>query len=592
MRGGYAHHHRFKNTQRTPIGIVTVLGMRISRGRQFANNAFKAIALGLAVFICTPPAHANPKYAGIVVDAKTGKTLYADKADSYRYPASLTKIMTLYVVFEELEAGRLTLNSRLKVSKYAAGRPPSKIGVKAGKTIKVKDAILALVTKSANDVATVVAENISGSEKKFAERMTRTARQIGMKKTTFRNPHGLPNSGQRTTARDMALLGRAIQERFPEHYKFFNTRLYTYKGRRYGNHNKLLGRVKGVDGIKTGYIRASGFNLVTSVNTGGRHIVAVVMGGRTGARRNAHMTNLIRRYLPKASRGARTAPLLVSKPQVQRFVAADLKNAPIPRGKPGATSAQPATAPIVLAQAAVSAPQTVAVSKPVPAPASTGIPGFGGRVPVPPKAVKSRFDNTFAVATALPPIPPESPGAPLTTQSISRTALIEAARARAGAGLPVRTDQPAPTQPLPVRTVQTQVIEVIPADQVIDSKQVVASANAAAAPLPLQQAQGDVDEERDSTVTVATSDRPDIEPGWQVQIGATETENQAVALLKKAKSRSGPALRGRDPYTEPVDANGQTLYRARFIGFETKTAARRACRTLKKAKFACFAIYQ
>ncbi|MEP5625284.1 MAG: D-alanyl-D-alanine carboxypeptidase family protein, partial [Hyphomicrobiales bacterium] len=211
--------------------------MRFHCTARAAAQVSKALVLGVLLFSAPVTANANSKYAGIVVDAKTGKTLYASSADAYRYPASLTKIMTLYIVFEELEAGRLSLNSNLKVSKYASGRPPSKLGLKAGSTIKVKDAILALVTKSANDVATTVAENIGGSEKKFAERMTQTARQLGMKKTTFQNAHGLPNSKQRTTARDMATLGRAIQERFPKEYSYFKTRVYTYKGRRYGNHN-------------------------------------------------------------------------------------------------------------------------------------------------------------------------------------------------------------------------------------------------------------------------------------------------------------------------------------------------------------------
>ena len=170
-----------------------------------------------------------------------------------------------------------------------------------GHPITVRTAIRALVTKSANDVATAVAENISGSERKFAERMTRTARSIGMKNTTFRNAHGLPNSQQKTTARDMAILGRAIQERFPKNYKFFSTRTFEFRGRTYSNHNRLLGRVKGVDGIKTGYINASGYNLVTSLKRDQRHIVAVVMGGRSGASRNNHMTDLINRYLKKAS---------------------------------------------------------------------------------------------------------------------------------------------------------------------------------------------------------------------------------------------------------------------------------------------------
>lgn len=578
----------------TQIGKVTVFGMRFLRNAMAMTRTGKILALGVLLLMLPAGAMANSKYAGIVVDAKTGKTLYASSADAYRYPASLTKIMTLYVVFQELEAGRLSLSSRLKVSKYAAGRPPSKLGLKAGKTIKVKDAILALVTKSANDVATVVAENISGSEKKFAERMTRTARSLGMKKTTFRNPHGLPNSGQRTTARDMATLGRAIQEHFPQYYGYFKTRSYKYGGRTYGNHNKLLGRVKGVDGIKTGYIRASGFNLVTSVNRNGRQIVAVVMGGRSGASRNAQMTKLINRYLSKASRGKKTVPMIAKRGSAPTFVATALKNPPLPRVKPGGAPAPATGSPMVLAFNAAEKP----IAAPVPAPSTTPVttasvetkpatvPGFGDAVPIPPKIVKRRFDETFAVATALPPIPRESPDLNLTTNSIPNKALLDAARAEASKR--VTPQQNGDSQPIPTKTVKVETIkiETVPAPETVVKPVKVATASVTATPgVERKEAKGD-------TVTVATSDTPDIAPGWQVQIAASETENQAVALLKKAKARTGGVLRGRSPYTEPVEANGQTLYRARFVGFKSKTAARKACRTLKKAKFACFAIYQ
>jgi len=563
--------------------------MRIIRNARAFTRTAKILTLGILLLSAPATAMANPKYAGIVVDAKTGKTLYASSADAYRYPASLTKIMTLYVVFEELEAGRLSLSSNFTVSKYASGRPPSKLGLKPGSTIKVKDAILALVTKSANDVATVVAENIGGSEKKFAERMTRTARQLGMSKTIFRNPHGLPNSGQRTTARDMARLGIAIQERFPQYYGYFKTRAYKYKGRTYGNHNKLLGRVKGVDGIKTGYIRASGFNLVTSVNTGGRQIVAVVMGGRSGASRNAQMTKLIGRYLPKASRGRKTEPLIAHQAIQPTFVASALKNPPLPNAKPGSEPVPATGAPMVLAFSADGNARTVPTPAPAPAPvvpqtqiatasaAPVAVPGFGDDVPLPPKAIKRRFDSTFAVATALPPIPPESPDAPLTTNSISKTALLQAAE-------DVRSEQAAAegsrSQPAPTRSVKVETISV---------------ATAPAATVPVETIPAEIAEEQETdsdTVTVATSDSSEAEPGWQVQIAATETEGQAITMLKDAKSRTGSALRGRVPYTEPVESGGQTLYRARFVGFDTKTAAWNACKTLKKAKYACFAIHQ
>src|SRR5690606_20380488 len=237
------------------------------------------------------------------MDAKTGKVLYESSADEKRYPASLTKMMTLYLTFDALSSGRISKNTSIPVSAHAASEPPSKLGLKPGQTITVDQAIKALVTKSANDAATALGEFLGGSEANFAKLMTAKARQLGMKSTVFRNAHGLPDPRQYTTARDMARLGVALREHHGRYYDYFSTRSFTYKGRRYGNHNRLLGRVEGVDGIKTGYIRASGFNLVTSVKTGGRSIVAVVMGGRTGRSRDEHMAELISRYLPKASKG-------------------------------------------------------------------------------------------------------------------------------------------------------------------------------------------------------------------------------------------------------------------------------------------------
>lgn len=257
------------------------------------------IVLALFIFASAQSAQANNKFAAISVDAHNGKVLFARNADARRYPASLTKIMTLYVLFEEIKKGRFTLSSRLKVSRHGATRPPSKLYLKAGQTIKVEDAILALVTKSANDVAATVGENISGSESAFARRMTSTARKLGMNRTQFRNASGLPNSKQYTTARDMATLGLRIQKDFPRYYRYFKTKRFRYKGRNYRNHNRLLGKYRGIDGIKTGYIRASGFNLTASVRRPGKHVVAVVMGGRSGKSRNNYMVQVLNKALKK-----------------------------------------------------------------------------------------------------------------------------------------------------------------------------------------------------------------------------------------------------------------------------------------------------
>jgi D-alanyl-D-alanine carboxypeptidase len=260
-----------------------------------------AVAVIVATVAVNSAAQANPKYAGIVIDAKTGKVLYSENADSLRYPASLTKMMTLYMVFEALEAGRISLNSKVPFSANAAKEPPSKLGVGTGRSITVEQAILALVTRSANDVATALAEHLGGSEQRFAQMMTNKARNLGMTKTTYRNAHGLPNTAQMTTARDQARLGIALRQHFPQYYGYFSTRSFRFGKQTIGNHNRLLGQVRGVDGIKTGYTRAAGYNLATSAEAGGRSIVAVVLGATSGARRNAQMTNLVERYLPAAS---------------------------------------------------------------------------------------------------------------------------------------------------------------------------------------------------------------------------------------------------------------------------------------------------
>ncbi len=259
-------------------------------------DALAVLFAGLFVYLlAVQPVAARPAFSTIAVDARSGKILYSKNADAKRYPASLTKIMTLYLVFEDLKAGKISLNTPLRVSRYGAARPPSKLGLKAGSTIRVKDAIGALVTTSANDVATTVAENLAGSESAFAARMTRKARFLGMTHTTFRNASGLPDGAQVTTARDMATLALRIQRDFPRQYGNFALRSYTYKKRRYRNHNRLLGRVTGVDGIKTGYIRASGFNLTTSARRGTKRVVAVVMGAKSARRRNRYMASLINR---------------------------------------------------------------------------------------------------------------------------------------------------------------------------------------------------------------------------------------------------------------------------------------------------------
>src|SRR6476646_1965084 len=243
----------------------------------------------------------SPQFASIIVDGNSGATLSANNPDGIRHPASLTKIMTLYLLFERLDSGKMKLDTEMDVSERASEQAPTKLGLRPGQTIRVEDAIKGLVTRSANDAAVVIAEAIAGDEDDFAKLMTRKARALGMTKTVYRNANGLPNDEQVTTARDQATLGRAIQDRFPRYYRYFSTSVFNYRGQSIRNHNRLLGNVEGVDGIKTGYTRASGFNLVTSMRRGNRHLIGVVLGGRSGGSRDAIMRNLLAENLERAA---------------------------------------------------------------------------------------------------------------------------------------------------------------------------------------------------------------------------------------------------------------------------------------------------
>jgi D-alanyl-D-alanine carboxypeptidase len=259
---------------------------------------------------------ANSKYAGIVVDANTGNVLYSENADRLQYPASLTKMMTLYLTFEALEQGRIRLDSAVPFSAHASGQAPTKLGVRPGGTISVEQAMLGLVTLSANDAATALGELLGGDEDRFAQIMTAKAHALGMTRTTYRNANGLPNTAQMTTARDQARLGIALRQHFPQYFGYFSTQSFKFGNRIIRSHNRLVGSVRGVDGIKTGYTRAAGFNLVSSVQVDGKSIVGVVLGGASTPARDNQMRNLIASYLPKASTRGGSSNLVAQAPKI------------------------------------------------------------------------------------------------------------------------------------------------------------------------------------------------------------------------------------------------------------------------------------
>ena len=316
--------------------------------KRVIKSGVRALALvALAVMTMTVPAEAR-RYAAIVVDHDTGKVIHSRSADTLVYPASLTKMMTLYMLFDAIDDGRLRLDSKLKVSRRASGMPASRLGLKRGSTIRVEDAIRALVTKSANDVAVVVAEALAESEIHFAVAMTKKARALGMSKTTFKNASGLPNRHQKTTARDMAKLAQRLLTDHADRYHYFSEDSFRYNGRTYRGHNKLMRKYKGMDGLKTGYIRASGFNLAASAKRNGRRLITIVFGGRSAASRDEEVARLMDlgfSRLPKKQE----APLLVLGP---------------PAVKPEPTVVQLASAKGVLDEPAASALASSALASP------------------------------------------------------------------------------------------------------------------------------------------------------------------------------------------------------------------------------------
>jgi D-alanyl-D-alanine carboxypeptidase len=288
------------------------------------------------------PASANSKYAAFVAHADSGDVYFDRYSTEPRHPASLTKMMTLYLLFEAMEAGEFTADSKLTVSAQAAGQPPSKLGVTAGSTIDADAAIKALVIRSANDVAVVVAEALGGSEWRFAQDMTNKARALGMGSTTFRNASGLPNSKQVTNARDMAVLARRLVQDFPQYFHYFSLQSFSWNGKTYTTHNGLVKTYEGADGMKTGYTRHSGFNLVTTANRDGERLIGVVLGGRSTYTRDQHM----RLILDNAFAAIESEPALV---------AALHRQTPHPRLKPTllAARAGPPEAPTLAGNAAL-----------------------------------------------------------------------------------------------------------------------------------------------------------------------------------------------------------------------------------------------
>ncbi len=474
----------------------------------------------------------SPPTASLVIDGNTGAVLHASNADAIRHPASLTKMMTLYMLFERLEANRVKLNSDMPVSAHAAGQAPSKMGLKPGETIKVETAIKALVVKSANDVAAVIAEYLGGDVPSFARMMTAKAHALGMKNTVYRNASGLPDDEQVTTARDQAILGRALQDRFPNYFAYFSTRSFVHNGRTIRGHNRLLGSVDGVDGIKTGYIRASGFNIVTSVNRNNRHLVAVVFGGRSAAARDAVVRSLISTTYQVAST-KRTAP-----PVGEGTAVAELK-----------LPAKPPTPPADPRPIEVAAPAAVAVAD---------SPEVGSTGPIKANPVKTVLVRPGkAQLVALSELPPA--GRTLMPPSPRPTTVSTIATVKSDLAPPATASAQGILGTLPAR-------EAAPAHRVAS----VGAAVPVPAPAPAPE-----------TVGSAKS-----RSGWMIQVGAFPEEKAAKERLTTAQTKAKEQLGEAEPFTEKVDKGDRSLFRARFAGLE-KPQAEAACKNLKRSEIPC-----
>lgn len=513
----------------------------------------------------------NPPYASIVVDANSGKTLEATNADSSRYPASLTKVMTLYLLFERLEAGRLKLDSEMNVSEYAAKQAPTKLGLREGSTLMVEDAIKGLVTKSANDASVVIAEAIGGSEEQFARMMTQRARSLGMTKTVYRNASGLPDMEQVTTARDQALLGRAIQERFPKYYAYFSTSSFRFRGKVIRGHNRLLGRVDGVDGIKTGYTRASGFNLLSSIKRGNRHLVAVVLGGRSSGTRDTAMRGLLAEYITEGAT-VRTASVLNRGSETKVAAADELP--PVAEPKAAAkverkVEAKTEPKPLRLASAGPDAVAAAAPAAKEPVMLSSGVVAERVSPPVP---------------GSVDPITPTK----VKTVAVRAGAVKTASAAPSGAASPL----PAPIAEAPAQTASVAARELPPLASNHGTGQGIlgvlpASAMAYAdthASAPAAAAQ----RVASAAPVAAAPAKPVMRSGWIVQVGAYDIESEARERLDMARGRV-KLLGKADPFTEPVARGDKTMYRARFAGLD-KDDAEAACKALKRRDIACFTL--
>ena len=560
------------------------------------------LTLATAIFWSSggAPTAAAAERSAMVIDANSGAVLYNSSGDEPRYPASLTKMMTLYLTFELIEKGRLKYSDKIAISAQSAAQPPSKLGLEAGDTIEVRDAVRALVTKSANDIAVALAEHIGGSEANFARLMTNKARAIGMARSTFKNASGLPNDEQTTTARDMLTLALRLQDDFPEHYKVFATRSFSFKGSSHRNHNTLLYHYRGTDGIKTGYTRMSGFNLVTSVQRDGRHLVAAVFGGNSAGSRNAEMRAVLDRTFSRASaqRTRQRSPQLVAKPAPAKRPAVDVASAakekpPTPKPTFAAAAAVPtagkAPRPAVEPRVAVAAPAAETAPAATPPPADD-ISSKVAVARVRPLLMGNNPSGGIASQSNGAIQPTGTPGAPL-AQADSREPEPTVAPGRPPstlheqlANILAANQRPAPTAETP--PLQTATVEP-PTFRLrgpVDAPEAAPQARDAAAPRSNEPFLPSVTESARAAPAKAAGKAAGKD--FLIQIGAYDSVDEAERKLKQARETTTGVLDGSAPMTEAVTKGDKKLYRARFAGFDSARATQ-ACIELRRHSIDC-----
>ena len=511
--------------------------------------AFALLFVSLTGVFAVPATARTEKHAAFVVDANSGAVLHNDDGDAIRHPASLTKMMTLYLTFEMIESGRLKMSDMVTMSKRGASVAPSKLDLKPGEQISVADAIKALVTKSANDVAVALAEKIGGTETNFVRLMNARARALGMTKTHFENPSGLPNDDHVSTAHDMATLALHLMDDYPRHYRVFSTHVFHYRGKSYRNHNTMLNTFAGVDGIKTGYTRASGFNLVTSVHRGKRHLIGVVFGGRTAAKRNAEMRTLLTKAFTRASTVKTRKPMLLARARDERK--------PAPRQ----TSRRPEPAPSQVADAeSRETPIHVFKVRHVPivtkggtisADQTTDMQGLdvSDNQDTPPAAQENSGNAAAGFARPVAFAPPSEPMRPAPQQPM----------VTGTTGRPVNAAGDAPQRGLPPSTLNAQAWAL------------QGQPNRA----PAQYGQA-----RMMAVRAAAGN-------YEVQIGAYGSIADAQRALSSVQDRAQKLLAGVASVTHPTTKNGHQIFRARFAGFNEDRATS-TCTALRRKGVDCF----